>query len=344
MRRALPFLVAVLLAATGCGDLLEPAAAVVGGKKITVEKVQKAVDEFESTDAFRQQAAQGDQTAIKRVFEQGYLSQLIQRAVLEPEAAQRGVSVTDADVAERMDLIAGDFPSPGAFEEAVKEQGLTLEQLESLVYDQLIQERLREAITADIAPSEDELLAHYEESAVDFRQTRAQHILVADRPLAQDLAARLRAAPRKKVESLFDRLAAQHSTDQGNASQGGDLGYSSSGDFVPAFERAIDDLDVGEISDPIRTQFGFHVVRVIDRRTQPFEEVRDEILAELAGPAQEEAWSEWLIDAFVEAEVEVNPRYGEFDLDTQQVVDPSAESVPGAEIPEREPAELESGD
>jgi foldase protein PrsA len=338
-------LLAVLLFATaGCGDLLEPAAAVVKGKKITVEEVQKAVDDFVATDAFRQQAAQGDETAIKRGFEQGYLSQLIQRAVLEPEAEERGVAVSDADVEERMAQIAADFPSQSAFEEAVKEQGLTLAQLEELVFDQLLQERLRAEVTAEFAPTEAELLANYEENSSDFTQTRAQHILVNERSLAAELAERLQAASRKKVEPLFDRLARQHSTDEGNANQGGDLGFASRGDFVPAFDRAMAALEIGEVSDPVRTEFGFHVIRVIDRRVQPFEEVRDQIESEIAGSVQEQAWTDWLLAAFRAADVEVNPRYGDFDLESQQVVDPSAESLPGADIPEREPAESEAGD
>lgn len=331
MKRLIAPFAALALLVTGCGELLDPAAAVVNGQKITVDEISADLERFEASPEFERLAQQGDSQALKRQVEQQILSQEIRRAVLLPKAEEFGIEVTEEDVAERMEEIKADFPSEGAFEEALKEQGLTLDQLTELVEDNLLEERLREEVTKDTGPSEEELTAYYEENAADFTETAAQHILVDDKALAARIAEQLDAARDDSLEELFARLAKKHSTDQSNASSGGDLGYFKPGDFVPEFEKAADALELGEVSGPVKTEFGFHVIWVTDRRVAPFEDVQEQIELELGQGAADEAWAEYVRKAYEEADVKVNPKYGEFDEEGLVVVDPTAEDVPGAE-------------
>ena len=330
-------LVPLLVLLAGCGELLDPAAAVIGGDKITVQRMTSLVDAYEGSPEFKQVAGQGDPQEILRQYEQTRLSQLIRRAVLEPKAEDIDVEVTDDDVSGRLDQIKADFPSEEAFQDALAEQGLTSDYLNELVYDSLLEEALQAEVTQGAGPSDDELVDFYQENLNDYRQTKAQHILVRTRKLAAVLSTRLRAAPSGQVEELFARLAERNSTDTSNAAKGGDLGYFSEGQFVPPFEQAAADLSIGEISEPVKTEFGFHVIRVTNRRVAPFEEVRGDIEEQLGGEAEDEAWQEWVVDAYQDADIRVNPRYGELDLDTQQIVNPSAEDVPGAEESEATP-------
>ena len=331
MKRLILTSVAAVTLLAGCGELLDPAAAVVNGQKITVDEITADLERFEESPEFERLAQQGDSQALKRQVEQQILSQEIRRAVLQPRAEEFGIEITDADVQERMDQIKQDFPSEGAFQEALKEQGLTLEQLTELVRDNLLEERLRAEVTEGTGPSEEELTAYYEENEADFTETAAQHILVEDRALAERLSKQLQKASEDEREDLFARLARQHSTDQSNAAQSGDLGYFKPGDFVPEFERAANKLEIGEVSGPIKSEFGFHVIWVTDRRVAPLEDVRGEIEQELGQGAADEAWDAYVREAYMEADVKVNPRYGEFDEEALVVVDPSAEDVPGAE-------------
>jgi parvulin-like peptidyl-prolyl isomerase len=342
LKAAVGFAVLALLGAA-CAELFAPAAAVVRGEKITIAEVKAALADFEETDQFRELAAQGRPQAIRRQFEQSHLSTLVRRKVLAPEAERLGVAVADADVAGRMEEIRADFESEEQFREALAGQGLTLEHLEELVRDRVLEEQLREAATGDVGPTEDEVRAYYEENEDEFRQTRAQHILVDDEELAEDLADRLQTAPAGRLDELFERLAARHSEDPGTADEGGDLGYFSPDQFVEEFEQAVAELDAGEVSDVVETEFGFHVIRVLDRRVQPFEEARDEIAQRLAGEARDEAWQQWLQETYEEADVRINPRFGEFDVAAQQIVDPGPEHVPGAEEGELVPAPGEAG-
>lgn len=321
---------ALMLLLAACGTLLDPAAAVVYDTKITFADVEDALDSFVKTPEFERLAQQGDSEALKRQFEQGYLSQLIRRAVLTPKAEEFGVAVTQEDVEERLEEIKADFPSEQAFEEALAEQGLTLDQLRVLVRDREIESELRAEVTSGVDPTEEELLAYYEGHLNTYGRTRAQHILVQEESLASDISDRLQAAPNGEVDDLFAELAAEHSEDESNADKAGDLGFFTAGQFVQEFEDAVAELDVGDISDPVETEFGFHVIRVTARRVETFEEARAEIEELVDDSLEEEVWSEWLAAVYEEADVKVNPRYGVFDLESQQVVEPGASDIPGA--------------
>ena len=333
MRRRLLLSVALLLSAAACGDYFDPAAASVGDRTISFARVEKGLEEFRSTDRYKELAQQGDVEALERDFEQGYLAQLVRRLVLQPRAEELGIEITDQDVSQQIDVIKQDFPSEQAFQETLKEQALDEDALRLLVRDRLVEDALRQEVTAEVTPSEEELRFFYDENLDQFRQVEVSHILVADEQLARDIARRLQAATAKEIDDLFARLARRHSQDQASAPQGGDLGFVSAAQFVPEFAEAVKALQINRISDPVQTEFGFHVIRVTARRTLTFDEVRTQISAQLAGPTQDDAWNEWVRQAYADARVDINPRYGKLNPVTGLISNPGARDVPGAEAP-----------
>lgn len=334
MRSRGVLLVALLPAITaGCGDVVEPPAAVVNGHEIRIDEVTAALERFEVSPEFERAAQGGDPDALRREFEQSYLAQLVRRHVLRPAARQRGVEVTADEIDERIEEISATFPDEEAFVKAVAEQGLTRDALEELVRDRILEEKLREAVGAEADPSADELGAFYVENRDDFRETAARHIVVQQRTLAQQLLDQLRAVPEDEFDRLFADLAREHSTDRQSGPQGGDLGYFRPGQFVEPFERAAAALDIGDLSGIVKSEHGFHIIEVYDRRTPTFTEVRSEIAARLAGGAAEEAWSRWIVDAYRDADIRINPRYGVLQMETQLVVNPDPGDAPGVEAP-----------
>jgi parvulin-like peptidyl-prolyl isomerase len=317
-----------------CGNLLEPAAAVANGHKITTEDVSEEVDRFRATSRFAQLASQGDEGALERDVEQSYLSLLIRREVLLGEAEERGIEVTEEEVTDSVEeLKETEFTSEGDFQEALKEEGLDLDQLRLRIEVDLLESELRKKVTAEVVPDEEELRTYYEDNIQDYQEVRAQHILVGQASLAARLAKQLQNAPGNKVDKLFEDLAAQYSDDPSTANAGGDLGWSTPGDYVAPFAEAITTLEVGEISDPVKTENGLHVIRVTGRRVESFEQSRAEIAELVGGEESEAVWEKWLADAYEEADVRVNSRYGELDPTTHVVSDPGAEDVPAAEVP-----------
>jgi len=134
---------------------------------------------------------------------------------------------------------------------------------------------------------------------VIVKQTHARHILIRLNEIVSESDALQRLTELKRRIELggesFADLARQYS-DDASAAKGGDLGWLSPGDTVPEFERAMDALKPGEISDPVRTPFGFHLINVIERRDEDLSEERQRLMARQAIKARksEAAYQDWI--------------------------------------------------
>jgi len=131
------------------------------------------------------------------------------------------------------------------------------------------------------------------------KQTHARHILIRLNEIVSENDALQRLTEIKRRIELggesFADLARQYS-DDASAAKGGDLGWLSPGDTVPEFERAMDALKPGEISDPVRTPFGFHLINVIERRDEDLSEERQRLMARQAIKARkaDAAYQDWI--------------------------------------------------
>lgn len=331
------FLAAVcaLVLLPGCGNLFDSAAAVVDGQKITNARVEDELERFRETPRYDQLIQRAPKGEIERDFQQTYLSLLIREAVLESEAEERGIEVTADEVNGRVEDIKEEIGSEGQFQEALKEEGLALDQLEFQVRVQLLGEKLRAEVTEGVGAGEAELLAYYEENIEDYQQVRAQHILVdaSKESLAKKISSQLQTAKESEVDELFVSLVEKYSEDPSTSDNEGDLGFAPASQYVGPFRTAVVELDVGVISDPVQTEFGWHVIRVTARRVTPFEEARASIDEAIGGEAIDEAWQQWLIDAYEEADIRVNEEYGKLNPESQTVENITAEDVPAGEGP-----------
>ncbi len=135
-------------------------------------------------------------------------------------------------------------------------------------------------------------------NSVLVQQTRARHILIRVNELVPEADAnqRLRVL-KERIENgtPFGELARLHS-DDGSAARGGELGWISPGDTVPAFERAMDQLKVNEVSDPVRSDFGVHLIQVLERRSEDLSSERQRLGARQALRARkaDETYQEWV--------------------------------------------------
>jgi peptidyl-prolyl cis-trans isomerase SurA len=130
------------------------------------------------------------------------------------------------------------------------------------------------------------------------QQTRARHILIKTNELVSESEARNRLRALKERldnKANFAELARVHSEDA-SASKGGELGWLSPGDTVPEFERAMNLLKPGEISEPVQSPFGWHLIQVLERRTEDMSKERQRLLArqQLRGRKSDEAYQEWV--------------------------------------------------
>ena len=207
-----------------------------------------------------------------RRLRQGIAENFVLRHVLKGEAERSGVEADTADVSAQLAQIRGQFPSDSAFVQLMEAQGVTEEDLRSGIEEDMRLGMVQEELVASAtSPTEEEMETYRQEQA---EQVRAQHILFMVDPSATE-------AEEEEVETLaaavldsiqdgadFAEMARRYSED-GSASQGGDLNYFSRGDMVPPFEEAAYALqDSGDVTeDPVRTRFGYHLIRLTGRRT-----------------------------------------------------------------------------
>ena len=147
---------------------------------------------------------------------------------------------------------------------------------------------------------------------VTVQQTRARHILIKTNELVSEKEARSRLLTLKeRLENKADfaEIARVHSEDS-SASRGGDLGWVLPGDTVPEFERAMNALKPGQISEPVQSPFGWHLIQVLERGTQDVSKERRRLAARqtLRARKSDEAYQEWVRQlrdrAYIEMRIE----------------------------------------
>lgn len=172
------------------------------------------------------------------------------------------------------------------FEQNYKEQLRTLSQVANIseqdyrwiVEMELYRDKVRQAITADVPRNEEQIWA--------------RHILVEDLETAQQVIARLQNGEN------FAVLAAELSTDPGSAAKGGDLGWFGRGKMVAEFENAAFALEIGQISEPVSSSYGYHVIQLLGREERPMADADYQ-------QKQDQAFNDWLSAQRVAADVQI---------------------------------------
>ncbi len=267
--------------------------------RVNGESITKA--EFEEAIGALEQRNQGPVPPDQRdsVY-RGVLDQLVGLKLLSQEVAAKKVAVPEADVDAQMAQIRQQFPSEDVFNQALKAQNKTLEILKADARRSMaITKMLDAALEGKVAVSPEQAKKFYDENPDQFErpeQVRASHILIGVQENA-DVAAK--AAAKRKAEGVlkqlksggdFAALAKENSQDPGSAVNGGDLGFFQRGQMVGPFNDAAFSLGVGQTSDLVETQFGYHIIRVTEKQAAkdiPLDDVRAEVVRYLEGVNRE---------------------------------------------------------
>lgn len=287
-------------------------AATVAGTEIPVETVEERVGLL------------GEAAGVDtRSTERNVLSQLVQvTAVRRAAADELGVDLEDAvsgpaisaAVAERIEAGGGEQ----AFEDSAAAQGIPPDSAVALAEAdaevQLLVEAVQDALLEQLpedAVDEDELRAQYESDPSAYQSSDVAHILLETEQAAQDALDRLEAG------EDFDELARELSTGP-SGPNGGELGVNPRGTFVEEFQEAVyaESTEPGEVVGPVETEFGFHLIRVNEIITQPF----DEVLRQAQLEAIDDDFTAFIDTTFSEAEVTVDPYYGSWDPEQTTIV------------------------
>ncbi len=230
---------------------------------------------------------------------------LIQQQIVRAYAQAHHIAVRPVEVRRTLAAVRQRL-GPDQLRQLLRQYGVSESGFEGLIREQILVGKVQQAV-ADAAVSEQRLRAEYRRQRSRFTLLHAAHILVSSQQVADRISAQV-------TPQNFADLAKRYSIDKGSAAKGGDLGTIPVGQLDADFVRAALALQPGEISKPVQTQFGWHIIRLISVKTAPYASVRSQLQQELAGPAVQK----WFLDQV--AGVKVNPRYGRLDPATGQVV------------------------
>lgn len=338
IRALLPVLVALALGAcSDTGSGATPAATVAGEAipaEVLVDEVEAIAGNAAYVEAYEAAAASNGGTLIlagdgegDEFFTQYVTDTLgvrIQYEIVGQEVDRRDIEVTEActEVA-RAQLVARFTPPDGSVDGEELLAGF------GDAYADYLVERHAEffALRADLAgvpcgeeTSDEAVQAYFDanEEALTAEVACASHILVATQEEADEVVALLEGG------EDFATLASERSLDAQSGAAGGELGCAPAGQYVEPFDDAVFAQPVGEVGEPVETEFGFHVILVTERSAPTVDDVRADIEAALQQQV-EEAFAPWFTEALAETEVTVDARYGTWDAAQATVVRPVAD-------------------
>ncbi|MGL4738282.1 MAG: peptidyl-prolyl cis-trans isomerase [Cellulosilyticaceae bacterium] len=232
---------------------------------------------------------------------------LVETQVLVQHAKDLGIEITDERIDEELKVAEENFGSKEAFDEALKQQNMTLDEFKTYLKQSFTVGEVVTAITKDVTVSDDEVKKYYDDNIAQYTVSpgaKMAHILVP----TEEEAAKIK----KEYEGgkSFEELAKQYGTD-GTKDLGGDLGFISydSTNYDQDFLAGAKALKEGEVSAPVKTQFGYHLIKVTDVQSEakvtPLEEVKDKVNAAVKEQKDYEVFSTYLKDIKEKADIEI---------------------------------------
>lgn len=235
------------------------------------------------------------------LYGENVLNQLIVNKLIELDAEKQGIKVSNEELEEEMEQYYGLYGGEQNFTSLIEMSGFKVEDFKedvkrSILLDKILEER--------IEITEEEMKEYFEENKDQFKveeQVEASHILVEDKETAFEVINKLNNG------EDFAELAAEYSIDNQTKDNGGELGYFGRGEMVKEFEDAVFALEINEISAPVETQYGFHVIKKTDYKPAEeanFDNSKEEIKQILLDEKKDAEYQEWLQEKMKEYKVE----------------------------------------
>jgi parvulin-like peptidyl-prolyl isomerase len=331
VRRLLVLLVAVAVSLSAACGAVTPFAAIVNGDRVSQRVLDNELKAIRGNKAFVEALqAQGGlniQGTAKNTFDMAFVSRVLTRRIfytlIHQQLVKRKLKLTSADLTAARRDTQTQFGGEEIF------RAFPADYINDAVRTTAEIAKLQASLgTGTVTP--EKIKEYYEANLAQYQETCVSHILVDTEEKAKELKAQL------DKGGDFAELAKKESKDNqgptgGSAAKGGSLDCitgAQAASFVPEFVAGYKDLPVGKVSDPVKSQFGYHLIKVTERRQQSLEAATEANTGRL-GQNSEEALQTLITDTAKKAKVRVNPRYGKFDRDQLAVVPPTAPPAAG---------------
>lgn len=239
-------------------------------------------------------------TKLTEMYGADMLDTLITNKVIEMEASKEKVKVTGNEIDEELTKLQESYGGEEAFASALEQKQVSMDRIRKDIEIYLLAEKM---IQPSVDVTEEEMKTYFEENKDSFdqkEQVKASHILVEDEATAKKVKEEL------ENGKDFAELAKEYSTDSSNSANGGDLGYFGKGEMAEEFEKAAFALEVDAISEPVKTEFGYHIIKLIDKKAAKaaeFDDHKEDIKELLVDQKIQAEYPNWLEEKKAEYEI-----------------------------------------
>jgi foldase protein PrsA len=305
-------LASVTLVAAGCGgsdEVPTNAVAVVDGSTVTRASLDELLTRAKLSYAAQKRSFPKAGTSEYQTLQTQAVAYLVQRQEYASEAEKLGIQVKDTQIAKKVGQVRKQYFSDNQakFVQGLKEQGYTEATLREEIRSQLLTEGIYDKVTAAAKVTDADVKSYYAKNKANYSvpESRAvRHILVKTKAEADRIRAELVSG------GDFAALAKANSLDPGSKDQGGKLTVSK-GQTVAPFDKAAFSLETNEVSEPVKTQFGYHIIQPLAAvkagSVTPLSQVQDQIRTQLVSQKKNDAVNDWV--ANVEKEYKGKVQY-----------------------------------
>jgi len=295
-------LIAVLgLAACGGGgtssaDVPDGAIAVVGDKTVTKQEFDQLIEQQKKSAEAQKQDFPAPGTAQYEALKATLVKGLVEQKEWELEGEAMGVQVTDQEIETELDKLKQQYfkGDEQKYSAELAKQGLTDEDVRNELRTRILTNKIYEAVTKKVTVSDADIQAYYDKNSTQYQQPASRdvrHILVKNEALAQKLHDQIQGG------ADFAKLAEKYTQDQASKADGGKF-TAFKGRTAAPFDKFVFSAKTGELSDPIKTEFGWHVIEVLSAvkpaTTTPLDQVKDQIKSTLLTTKQNAAMKAWI--------------------------------------------------
>lgn len=239
--------------------------------------------EFEADETIKEQVKALKEEAMGILVDEEILVQKAKELNLVPEQAE-----LDKQVKEIKDKEMEQFGGEEGFKTALAEAKLTEDDYKEFNERRIMTQLVMDDMTKDVAVSEDEVKKYYDENLNEFTGAEISHILVTDEAQAKEIKEKLNNG------GDFEALAKEVSTDTSSKETGGALGFTMYNTLVPEFVTGLNSIKEGEVSEPVKSQFGYHIIKYTGKKVTSFDESKEGIKSTIESEQKAKIYDETL--------------------------------------------------
>ncbi len=292
-------LAAVTGVAAGCGgsdEVPADAVAVVDGTSINRTTLDELLTRAKKTYTAQKRSFPKAGTSEYQSLQTQAVAYLVQRQEYAREAEKLGIDVTDGQITKKLDEVKKQYfgGNQAKFEKGLADQGYTVDTLRDDIRSQLVTEGIYKKVTDDVKITDADVKSYYDQNRQKYsvpESRSVRHILVKTKAEADAIHSQLQNG------GDFAAIAKEKSLDPGSKDQGGKLTVTR-GQTVAAFDKAAFALKTNELSQPIKTEFGYHLIQPLAAvkagSVTPFEQVKSQIRSQLESERKNGAVNDWV--------------------------------------------------